>query len=214
MSGQFQAWDPRSENHAIYGSKAMVDDDRPAFVSPLSLVAGLTVSWLGQPSTTTPALEGLVVTPAQINSSASNRRRHQRPGSWSTHSETAGSAQVGLHSATHSWQVDPSSRVSVQTDKRTIESSTNYISNLNSVVFFNGIYLSHSLFSTYIPNNAEHYSFWDTNLFFLHWGYRCGIISVTSTSFLTVRSAFNQFVMEIMYNKCIWVQSCYFLILF
>lgn len=131
MSGQFQAWDPRSVNHAIYGSKAMVDDDRPAFVSPLSLVAGLTVSWLGQPSTTTPALEGLVVTPAQINSSASNRRRHQRPGSWSTHSETAGSAQVGLHSATHSWQVDPS-RVSVQTDKRTIESSPNYISNLNS----------------------------------------------------------------------------------
>lgn len=44
MSGQFQASHPRSENHAIYGSKAMVDDDRPAFVSPLSLVAGLTVS--------------------------------------------------------------------------------------------------------------------------------------------------------------------------
>lgn len=67
-----------------------------------------TASWLGQPSTTTPALEGLVVTPAQINSSASNRRRHQRPGSWSTHSEPSGSAQAGLNSATHSWQVDPS----------------------------------------------------------------------------------------------------------
>lgn len=118
-----------------------------------------TVSWLGQPSTTTPALEGLVVTPAQINSSASNRRRHQRPGSWSTHSETAGSAQA--EHIRGKW-------ILPECLYRQISalSSPQQITSQMLIVFFNEIYLSHSSFSTYIPNNAVHYSFWDTNLFF------------------------------------------------